>query len=106
MDGDLAIKLVAAIKSALLGGCAALLGYLINVVHRGAQFRGSAFALAVAAGALIGHVVEGSWPHDWPGMGAVIAILGVSSFAVILGVQDGMPSLVKRFLEWLGGKLK
>lgn len=112
MDNDSIREFLLWAKSAIIGGAAGVVGYLFLVIQRGLEMKWPAFVLYVVIAAGLGLSIENAWPIDdvtqrpWPGMGAVIALVGGSAFAVYGAVMDGMPALVQRVLDWFGSKLR
>lgn len=112
MDSDSIREFLLWSKSAIIGGVAGIVGYLFLVVQRGVELRWPAFLLYAVIASGLGLSIEDAWPVDdvtlkpWPGMGAVIALVGGSAFAVYGAVMDGMPALVQRVMDWLATKLK
>jgi hypothetical protein len=93
-------------KPGVMGAAAALLGYLANVAHRGAPFSRRALFLSMFSGGVLGTLVQYSWPPDLPGMGAAISLIGMANLVFVAGVQDGVPTLTKRLMDWLAGRIK
>jgi len=114
LDGDSIREALLWAKGLIIGGLAGALGYLYQVVMRGVELRWPVALLYVATSIGIGWSIQDAWAltaddvtgKQWPGMGAAIAFVASSPVVVYAAVQDSMPALVTRVIEWLGSKLK
>ena len=98
-------------KGAIVGGISGLLGYLVDVVHRGRGFKWVELVLFFFVAAFVGEVIQDFWPiadtgKPYPGMGGTIAICGSSGYAVFVAMQDGGLKIIKKAIDVILGRLK
>lgn len=112
MDNESLREFLLLSKSAIIGGIAGVVGYLFQVIQKGLELRWPAFVLYIVIASGLGLSIEDAWPVDeitqrpWPGRGAVIALVGGSAFSVYGAVQDALPKLTQRVIDWIGEKFK
>ena len=84
------------IKSGLLAGFGGVVGYLVDVAHRGKPFRWLSYAVFVLTAFFVGQVLDDILPSDLPGKGGLLMVAGTTAYPILVVLQAKIMELIEK----------
>lgn len=84
------------VKSGLLAGFGGVVGYLVDVVHRGKPFSWLAYAIFVMTAFFIGQVLDDILPYDLPGKGGLLMVAGTTGYPILALLQTKVMAMLEK----------
>lgn len=75
------------LKSGMLAAFGGVVGYVVDVTHRGKEFTWVGYAVFVLVAFFVGQVLESWLPPDLPGKGGVLMVAGTAAYPILQVLQ-------------------
>lgn len=91
------VKFIAAhVKAGLLSAIGGIVGYAVDVMHRGQTFSITGYLVFVFTAFFVGQVLWSWLPTDMPGKGGILMIAGTAAYPALTAMQARIIALIEK----------